>query len=77
MRSQVCSVSVWSLSKAPGGSANQRGIGYSPSTKAKLADVQKAFAHNVWSSHIVLAHAITGFDAIPEPYNMGGFCSGR
>ena len=62
---------VWSVSKAPGGLAHKRGIIDSPSTHDKLADAQKALAHNVWSSHIILAHAITGFDTIPAPHNLG------
>ena len=37
VRPQVCSVIVWSVSKAPGGSAHGRGISDSPSTQAKLA----------------------------------------
>ena len=42
----------------------------SPSTHAKLADIQKALANNAWS-HILFVHAITVFDTIPAPYNIG------
>ena len=70
MRPQVCSVLVWSLSNAPGGTDHGRGINDSTSTHAKLADIQKALAHNAWS-HIIFVHAITGFDTIPAPYNIG------
>ena len=70
MRPQVCSVHVWSGSNAPGGTYHGRGINDSPSTHAKLADIQKDLAHNAWS-HILLVHAITGFDTIPAPYNVG------
>ena len=61
---------VWSVSNAPGGTDHGRGINDSPSTHAKLADIQKAIAHNAWS-HILLVPAITGFDTIPAPYNIG------
>ena len=44
MLPQVCSVLVWSVSNAPGGTDRGRGIGDSPSTHAKLADIQKALA---------------------------------
>ena len=70
MRPQVCSVFVWSVSNAPGGTDHGRGINDSTSTHAKLADIQKALAHNAWS-HILFVHAITGFDTIPAPYNIG------
>ena len=66
----VCSVHVWSVSNAPGGTYHGRGINDSPSTHAKLADIQKALAHNGWL-HILFVHAITGFDTIPAPYNIG------
>ena len=58
------------VSNAPGGTYHGRGINDSPSTHAKLADIQKALAHNVWS-HILFVHAITGFDTISPPYNIG------
>ena len=80
VRPQVCSVLVWSVSNAPGGTDHGRGINDSTSTHAKLADIQKALAHNAWS-HILFVHAITGFDTIPAPYNIGKqkncVCSGR
>ena len=43
---QVCSVLVWSMSNAPGGTDHGRGINDSPSPHAKLAGIQKALAHN-------------------------------
>ena len=52
------------------GTAHGRGINDYPSTHAKLADIQKALAHNAWT-HILFVHAITGFDTIPAPYNIG------
>ena len=70
MPPQVCSVLVWSVLNAPGGTYHGRGINDFPSTNAKLADIQKAVAHNAWS-HILFVHAITGFDTIPAPYNNG------
>ena len=70
MRPQVCSVLVWSVSTAPGGTDHGRGVNDSPSTYAKLADIQTTLAHNAWS-HILFVHAITGFDTIPAPYNIG------
>ena len=70
MRPYICSVLVWSVSDAPGGTDHGRGINDSLSTHAKLADIQKALAHNAWS-HIFFVHAITGFDTIPAPYNNG------
>ena len=80
MRPQDCSVLVWSVSNAPGGTDHGRGINDSPSTHAKLPDIYKAIAHNAWS-HIIFVHAIIGFDTIPVPYNIGKqkkyVCSGR
>ena len=70
VRPQVCSVLVWSVSNAPGGTDHGRGINDSPSAHAKLADIQKAIDHNAWS-HILIVQAITGFDTIPAPYNIG------
>ena len=68
------------VSNAPGGTDHGRGINDSPSTQAKLADIQKALAHNAWS-HILFVHAITGFDTIPALYNIWKqnkyVCSGR
>ena len=68
------------VSNAPGGTDQGRGINDSPSTQAKLADIQKALAHNAWS-HILFVHAITGFDTILAPNNIGKqnkyVCSGR
>ena len=70
MRPQVCSVLVLSVPNAPGGTDHGRGINDSPSTLAKLADIQRALAHNAWSP-ILFVHAITGFDTIHAPYNIG------
>ena len=54
----------------PGGTYHGRGVNDSPSTHAKLADIQTALAHYAWS-HILFVHAITGFDAIPARSNIG------
>ena len=69
MRPQVCSVLVWSVSHAPGGTDHGRGMNDSTSTHAKLEDIQKALAHNAWS-YILFVHAITGFDTVLAPYNI-------
>ena len=37
---------VWSVSNTPGGTDNGRGINDSSSTHIKIADIQKALAHN-------------------------------
>ena len=58
------------MSNYPGGTDHGRGISDSSSTHAQLADIQKAIDHNAWS-HILFVHAITGFDTIPPPYNIG------
>ena len=70
MRPQVCSVLVWSVSNAPGGTDHGRCINDSPSNHAQLADIQKAqLTMRGHTSFFV--YAITGFDTIPAPYNIG------
>ena len=80
MRPQVCYVLVWSVSNAPGGTDHGRYINDSPSTHVKLADIQKALAHNVWS-YIPFVHAITGIDTTRAQYKIRKqnkyVCSGR
>ena len=63
-------ISDFCSANTPGGTDHGRGINDSPSTQTKLADIQKALAHNAWS-HILLVHAITGFDTILALYDIG------